>query len=201
VRILAELDLWLMARLSAYELRYSEDQPREDNGQFGSDGGGDSSGDGGYGAIVDTYGPTVDEWSPMADENSMIAVHENGDISVSFESSGSSDLEVWGDFDAETAQDLSDRTVVMEAEASSYDKSSPDATEVSDNGLVDWTTQGNTLVGYTPDEEVAIGWAKNESPSTDTLNDWDMHYLSTDEAQDFADFLGQAAETSGEITD
>jgi hypothetical protein len=40
----AELGLWLMNRLSAYELRYSEDQPRDDHGRFGEGSGGDSGG-------------------------------------------------------------------------------------------------------------------------------------------------------------
>jgi len=40
----AELGLWLMDRVSAYELRYSEDQPRDDHGRFGE---GDSAGDSG----------------------------------------------------------------------------------------------------------------------------------------------------------
>ena len=40
-RILAELDLWLMDRTSAYDWRYNEDQPRDDHGRFGEGGGSD----------------------------------------------------------------------------------------------------------------------------------------------------------------
>ena len=39
-RLAAELDLWLLDRLSAYDIRYSDDQPRDKHGRFGSTGGG-----------------------------------------------------------------------------------------------------------------------------------------------------------------
>ena len=176
------------------------EQPRDSHGRFDfGDGGEDSGGDPGYAAIVDTYGPTVDEWQPMADENSMIAVHENGDISVSF-ADEDNELEVWGDFDADSAQGVSDRVAVFEADASGYNSNASDATPVSPNGLVDWSEDNNVLVGYTPDEEIAIGWKSDaNADSTASLDGYDMHYLTTDEAQDFADFLGQAAEMSDEI--
>lgn len=44
----AELGLWLMDRLSPYDLRYNPDQPRDDHGRFGE---GDSSGDSGGGGV------------------------------------------------------------------------------------------------------------------------------------------------------
>lgn len=64
---LAALDLWLLNRTSAYDWRYSPDQPRDDHGRFGEGDSGDPGGGGGIGsditesldagAILDSSGP------------------------------------------------------------------------------------------------------------------------------------------------
>lgn len=153
--------------------------------------------------VMDLYGEQIDE-APFGDGN-LISVHADGDVLWLFDHKPDGDgstpdrIEAVAAFDADSAERLASRIESLADEAEAYDPNDPDATEVSPNGLVDWTTVDGTLVGYDRTGDILIRVTDEDLKTTAQLDAANGADLTVDEARDMADALRDMADRADEL--